>query len=542
MSIGTRLLLSACAGLVLTACDDGLLAPNRRLSSLDVTAARASDPVTLSSGPASASDIWLSWNDNARNESGWEVHRSTTGAAGPFTLRASLPENSTSFNDGGLAAFSENCYRVRSFRKQGPNISSSAFSNVSCSTTYGPPTAPSGLNAVPEGSSWVNVTWTDNATTETGLRLERSADPAGPWQTAAALGVNASTYGESRPPEQLVCYRAIATNSWGGSAPSNVDCTAAPEWPRDIAAVAGTSSITVGWADASNVEDGYEVQRALDDFIWAVVANLPAGATSFVDNSVVPDTRHWYRVRAKKDGGFSYFSGYASAAVATRPPDPPTMYGASPAGSTAASVSWNNTSITTSSFRVERSTDGQASWATAGSHSVENGTFFYDGDRTPESEACYRVFASNARGESGPSAVDCTIPPARPTNLAYTDNGDGSITLTWTDNSNVEDSYAVFTVYCDWYYCYWNVYNFEANATTATLYLSSTEYFDGVYAAHDGGYSDAAAWAGSGGLAIVSSTPAVRPTKGARAPRPSADARAARLSDRMMVGRTPPKR
>lgn len=373
------------------------------------------------------------------------------------------------------------------------------------------------------------------------MRVERAADPSGPWEVAATLSYNTTSYVDNyRPIEQLVCYRVIATNAYGESGPSNADCTAPPQTPSNSAASANGQSIDVTWTDASTVEDGYEIQHALDDFVWSVIADLPAGASSYQHAAVTPDVRHWYRVRAKKDGGFSDFSSPVWAAVASRAPDAPTMNGASPAGSSWAFVNWNSASITATTFRIQRSTDGQASWVTAGSQSVGDGMYFYDTDRTPESEVCYRVSASNSFGESTPSAVDCTIPPARPTNLAVTDNFDGTITVTWTDNSSVEEAYAIWTVYCDYWDCYWNEYRLDPNVTSVVL--SSYEYLDAVYAYRDGGYSDAASWAGTEGLAIVSAGPVARPTKGAKAPRPSAAARALRVSDRLMSARTPPKR
>ena len=514
-----RSLLLLCAACTVTACGADLVAPHR-LTSAQALSARAPNDVSLGSWPSSASTIGLSWNDNSRNEGGWEVHRSTTGATGSFTLRTSLPANATGHDDSGLGAATEYCYRVRSFRRQGPNNVFDGFSNVSCSTTFAPPAAPSGLDAMPPSSGEVRVTWSDNATTETAFRLERSATADGPWATAANLGVNATTFSESRPAEQLVCYRVIAINTWGASAPSNVDCTAPPTWPRDVVAVsANASSIDVTWTDASSVEDGYEVQRATDDLAFSVVGTAPANATSYHDAGIVPETRYWYRVRSKKDGGFSYFSATASAAAASRAPDAPAMWGASPAGSSWVQVGFS-VSVTTTTVRVERSTDGQATWATAATQNVSDGTYYYDGDRAPEAMVCYRVFAANALGESPASGVDCTTPPAAPTNLWVTDNGDGTWTATWTDNSSVEESYDVYTTYCDWWDCYWNVYSIPANSTTITL--TSADTFQQLYAVYDGGYSDPASWGGAPeGLSAMKLAPVKRPAKGTRAPRPA---------------------
>jgi hypothetical protein len=522
MQKSTRFLIPVWCAL-LASCDANVLAPNRELGP-QAAAARGVAP-TFSAWPVSASQISLSWTDNSKNETGWEVHRSTTGASGAFSLLASLPVNSTSYDNTGLTPFTEYCYKVRSFKKSGPNTTFAAFTNVACAQTYGPPPAPSGVAAVPRFSTLVDVSWTDNANTENQQRVERSGDPAGPWQPAATLFANVTSFVDgSRTPEQQVCYRVVATNNYGESA-SGADCTAPPQQPLQVNASVNGASIDVSWTDNSNVEDGYEVHRALDDGIWSVIANPPAGATSYTDPAPAPDVRNWYRIRAKKDGGFSSFTGQVWAAVATRAPDAPSINYASPSGSTAAAIGWSNFSTTTTEIRIERSTDGQASWVTAGTADPNN-YGFWDGDRAPESEVCYRVFARNSFGESGPSGVDCTIPPAGPTNLNTIPYEDGSYTLTWTDNSNVEEWYELYYVYCysEWD-CYWDVRYVEANSTA--YWLASYEYFDSLYAYSDGGYSDPATWAGvSGarvsGMRISSSASVVRPTKGAKAPRPSA--------------------
>jgi len=472
----------------------------------------------------------MNWPDNSNNELGWEVHRSTTGASGSFSLLASLAANSTDYSNTGLAPLTEYCYRVRSFKKNGPNTAFGAFTNVACSTTFAPPPAPSDVSAVPRPYA-IDVTWTDNANTEQGMRLERSADPTGPWAVAATLGSNTTSYVDYYPPiEQLRCYRVIATNPYGESAPSNVDCTAPPQTPSNSAASANGQGIDVTWTDASNVEDGYEVQHAFDDFVWTVIADLPAGASSYDHAAVAPDVKHWYRVRAKRDGGFSDFSSPVWSAVASRAPDPPTMWGVNPAGSTMAAVYWSGNSITTTELRFERSTDGQASWVNAGTLSVDNNPIFDDG-RTPESEVCYRIFARNSFGESAPSGVDCTIPPAHPTNVNAIYQEDGTTLVTWTDNSNVEEGFDVWFINCAWYYyygeCFYDYRQVEANGSS--IVFGYEEYFDVVYAYADGGYSDPGTWAGAEGQLSISSSPRVRPKRGDPAPRPPLATRAKRL-------------
>jgi hypothetical protein len=92
-------------------------------------------PTNASSFAVSQSQISLIWQDNSPNESGFEVHRSITGASGPFTKLASTAAGFTSHSDQDLTPSTEYCYQVRAFRITGKSTTYSEFSNVTCTRT-----------------------------------------------------------------------------------------------------------------------------------------------------------------------------------------------------------------------------------------------------------------------------------------------------------------------------------------------------------------------------------------------------------------------
>lgn len=154
--------------LLILGCDaDGLVDPSGEGA---LAAASGSAPKAPSGTKAVASSdilMALSWQDNATNESGFELHRSTTGASGAFELRGVLGADAVSSSDGGLTALTEYCYKVRAFRRLGNNKSYSAFSNVACATTPAPPPPPpppqiqvtavtTGVDLDPDGY-WIEV-------------------------------------------------------------------------------------------------------------------------------------------------------------------------------------------------------------------------------------------------------------------------------------------------------------------------------------------------------------------------------------------------
>lgn len=90
-------------------------------------------PSNASAVASGTTEITLSWHDNSSNETAFEVHRSTTGQAGPFTLRATLGANVASYHDTGLPTATQYCYQVRAVRVRG-TATTSAFSNSACAT------------------------------------------------------------------------------------------------------------------------------------------------------------------------------------------------------------------------------------------------------------------------------------------------------------------------------------------------------------------------------------------------------------------------
>jgi hypothetical protein len=407
----------------------------------------AGDVFSSSATPISATRIDVSWTDQTRDENGFELYRSTTGGTGSFSLQETVGANVTSYSNAGLTASTQYCYKVRSFQITGKKTTYSGFSAVACATTLAPqpPSAPSGVDARPQGNQ-VLIGWTDNSTDEKGFRVESSIDDLATWSPVVSLNPNVTTTFQGPPAlEQSVCYRVVAFNDVGTST-SNVDCTAVPESPSDLTAVGAGSAINLNWVDRSAVEGGYWIMRAPVGGSFAELVVLPANATSYRDASAVPDVRYVYSLRATRDGGFSFVTT-ADGIVAATPPASPSQVIASGNGSTSMWVGWTDGSSNEEGFRVERSTDGGASWTVAGtaSWSSYNSASFSDAVVPSETRTCYRVTAFNSAGNSAPSSIGCATLPAAPTAVTATALAGGTaIDLAWTDNSGVEDGYEVY--------------------------------------------------------------------------------------------------
>jgi titin len=358
-------------------------------------------------------------------------------------------------------------------------------SNTACVTVPMAPPAASNADAVPQAGPAIVITWHDNSLNESGFRVETSS-AGGPWQVAATLGSNVTTTQQTVTAEVSNCYRIIALNQFGDAAASNTDCALAPAAPTNLTAQAvGNRSIDVAWTDNSSFEDGYELVRLGPGSI-RIVFPFPANTSAFHDEALVANATYTYQVRAVKDGGYSAYSKAVAATAVAGPPSAPTIVYAAPVTSTVVFVWWTE-SETVPEFRIERSTDGGATWNVA---FMSTSTSEYDWGLTPEQRVCYRAVALNDAGESPYSNIVCTTPPAGPTNLAATPS-EGTVDLTWTDNSVIEDGYRVYIF--DWQS--WESYllaelppNTQSYQETGIPSGWETTYF--VVATKDGGESD----------------------------------------------------
>jgi titin len=309
-----RFLAAASATGLLAACDEKKpLAPAEDDIAMVVSAAGTLPSQDLTATAGSPSTIDLAWRDDSRNETGFEVHRSTTGPGGSFIIVGATGPNVGAYRDAGLGAETQYCYRVRAFKTSGRKTTYAEFTNTACATALGPPPAPSNADARPISSSAIDFTWTDRSTTEAGFRVERSATGAEPWESVANVAANVTSLRDvERPSEQQVCYRVIGFNAYGSSGPSNSDCITPPLGPTDLVASSEGPVIDLTWVDNSSVETGYELLRSDDGVTFYTVSLLPANSTS-ARVELTDAAIRWFQVRATRDGGFSDPTNIVSA-------------------------------------------------------------------------------------------------------------------------------------------------------------------------------------------------------------------------------------
>jgi hypothetical protein len=176
-------------------------------------------PSSLTATAASSTQINLSWTDNAAQESGFKIERSTS-SSGPFSQIGTTAANVTTYANSGLTVSTAYYYRVRAYNTSGD----SGYSNTASATTQGTtmPAAPSNLTATAASSSQINLAWTDNASNETGFKVERSTSSSGPFSQIGTTAAGVTTYGNSGlTASTAYYYRVRAYNTTGDSGYSN---------------------------------------------------------------------------------------------------------------------------------------------------------------------------------------------------------------------------------------------------------------------------------------------------------------------------------
>jgi carboxypeptidase T len=404
-------------------------------------------PSGLTATPVSQTRMDLAWTDNSDDESGFKIERSPNGIT--WTQIITVGANITAYSNSGLTCGSTYYYRVRAYNAGGE----SDYSNVvNATTVVCAPAAPGDLTTSPASQTQINLTWTDNSSNEDGFKIERS--PNGTlWTPVYTTTTNVAAHSDTG----LTCgssyyYRVRAYNAGGESDYSNVANAAtvvcAPAAPSGLTATpVSQTRIDLAWADNSDNESGFQIERSLDGstWIWTLVYTTTANVTVYSDTGLTCGTPYSYRVRAHNAGGESDYSNVVNATTVVCAPAAPGDLTTSPASQTQINLTWTDNSSNEDGFKIERSPNGTL-WTPVYT-TTTNVAAHSDTGLTCGSSYYYRVRAYNAGGESDYSnvanAATVVCAPAAPSGLTATPVSQTRIDLAWTDNSDNESGFQV---------------------------------------------------------------------------------------------------
>ncbi len=225
--------------------------------------------------------------------------------------------------------------------------------------------------------------------------------------------------------------------------PDGIESIAAP---TSLSATASEAQIELSWTDNSDNEDGFVVERSNADTLnFSEVGTANANDTSFVDATVAEGTSYVYRVKAN-NAFANRSSGYSDSVFVSSKLFAPTNLAAQATAVGQIDLSWDDNSSAELGYIIERG-EGDPVVFTVLDTAAANASSYTDNTVGEEVTYTYRVKAFNANTESDYSneqtITSLFSDVLAPTDLSLVANEIGSITISWTDNSDNEDGFIV---------------------------------------------------------------------------------------------------
>lgn len=235
----------------------------------------------------------VQWSDESDGEHGFLVERYEENSWVELTR---TQPNITSFNDSTVLHIENDSatYRV-----------STCFDTLrSTSFTYSHPiefSAPDQLNLERISDIRYRLTWNDNSHGEAGYKIDKKVQ--GVWKDEYAITppnttsfVDSSVFQKGETINYRV-YGFVPERSTTKAEISNLFELPAPSQLSYEAL--SMNEVKVSWQDNCQGEDGYRVDRKLDDSQWITqYLTLPANSTEFTDNLDIQNHSYSYRVYA----------------------------------------------------------------------------------------------------------------------------------------------------------------------------------------------------------------------------------------------------
>jgi hypothetical protein len=162
--------------------------------------------------------------------------------------------------------------------------------------------APTVFVATPMSPFQISLSWIERATDEQGYRLDRRTE-GGTYALLTNLPANTNAYQDYGLIDGTrYYYRARAYNDIGDSPAYQTNETSAVtplNPPTGLHASAlSTSQIRIFWYDNSQAEEGYRIERKVQDGSFVEIAQVGPNTSVFTDSGLNTNTKYWYRVRA----------------------------------------------------------------------------------------------------------------------------------------------------------------------------------------------------------------------------------------------------
>ena len=128
----------------------------------------------------------------------------------------------------------------------------------------------------------LGLQWTDNATNETGFRIERSPSSSGTFTQIATVGTNITTYSDTTVTSgQNYCYRVQAFNSAGASGYTNVACATVAAAPATVTLTTTRAGSGTGTVTAPGINCGTDCSHSATRGTAVTLTATPTAGSTF---------------------------------------------------------------------------------------------------------------------------------------------------------------------------------------------------------------------------------------------------------------------
>ncbi len=265
----------------------------------------------------SSSSIRANWKDNAGNETGYSVEKSTDGIN--YAEHAEVGANITTLLITGLSSNTQYWIRVRALNDSGY----SGYSNVANAVTFAAIAMPTNLTLRLmriAGTFYIEGRFDDNSSEEDGHEVYKKVD-GGSYSLLGTLAANKYFFYDSDVEDDHTYYYYVRAKQ-DSSYSSNSAAASIGTFFSSTPAI--TLDTTQRYPDklsmsmvGSQYAVGYEIQRSPDDATWAKIADIPYEALKYYTaTGLTAGTLYYFRLKVTEwDGTVSY-----SASVSTTTP------------------------------------------------------------------------------------------------------------------------------------------------------------------------------------------------------------------------------
>jgi fibronectin type 3 domain-containing protein len=265
------------------------------------------------------------------------------------------------------------------------------------------PEAPTDLTATAETGPQVRLTWTDNASNETGFVIERATDGV-TFSVLANLGDGATSYVDMAVTAggsydyRVAAVNAGGTSAYAGPVHAAIPGPQAPAAPDSLEAnFEDVPLINLAWNDNALDETSFVIQRSTDGVTFTDLATVGADITTYDDLAVLGNYTYTYQVAAVNANGTSAYAASNSVLVPAdaTPPATPSNLAASNVTSTSLTLTWVDNSNNEMGFTIQRATNSSFSRDLVTVNVGADVTSFNDTGLRRNTTYYYRILAFN---------------------------------------------------------------------------------------------------------------------------------------------------